>query len=94
MEELIEKIYTLTDLQLQEVMRAIERRYASAYPDWNVVYLAMPRDQELRRQEYAKIIRFIGLDIEYHQQQKDIAAALQQARKDNIANVIPFRRFD
>ena len=45
------------DLEIQEIMDAVERRFALAYPQWDVLYTAVHKDPELRRkdlQEYYK----------------------------------------
>ncbi len=40
-------------------MQAIEKRYAGAYPEWGVFYLALHRDPKLRQQELTKLKQFL-----------------------------------
>ncbi len=51
MQEIIDKIQTLNDSELRQVMTAIEDRYAQAYPEWDVVYIALHKDPGLRFQD-------------------------------------------
>ncbi len=60
MNDIIKRIETMTQQELQEVMRAIERRYADAFPEWEVVYVATHKDPQLRVQEYEQILQLIG----------------------------------
>ncbi len=49
--EIFEKIPLLTDLELQEIMAAIQKRYGAEFPDWDVLYLAVHKDPALRKAE-------------------------------------------
>ncbi len=64
MSELIDRIKSLNRTQLQEVMQAVEARYAEVYPQWDVVYIAMHKDPSLRIQEYANLLDMIGADLQ------------------------------
>ena len=37
------------DLEIEKIMEAVERRYAIAYPEWDVVYTALHKDPALRK---------------------------------------------
>ncbi len=56
MKEIIERIQTMSERELQVVMRAIQNRYASAFPEWDVVYMVLHKDPELRVQEIEGIL--------------------------------------
>ncbi len=59
MRYLLWKIRRMKDKDLQILMRAIEKRYAEAYPEWEVLYLALHRDPKLRQQELANLKQFL-----------------------------------
>ncbi len=59
MRELIERINTMTEQELQDVMRIIENRYRQAYPEWDVVFISLHKDPQLRRQELEGVLRLI-----------------------------------
>ncbi len=63
MKKVINKISTMTEEELREVMRAIEARYAQAYPQWDVVYIALHKDPSLRIQEFANLLDMVGQDL-------------------------------
>ncbi len=68
MEKIIEKIQTLSAEELPKVMEAIERRYAEAYPEWDVVYIALHKDPVLRKEEYERMLKYIAGDLEWCRQ--------------------------
>lgn len=75
MRKVIERIEQATDLELQDIMRAIEKRYATAYPDWDVVYIAVPKDPELRRKRLENILVLLDKDLLWH---------AERAKKDSL----------
>ena len=68
MDELLEKIKALSQAELDEVMKGIEKWYEEAYPDWDVVYIAMPKDPVQRKQRFLGILRLIAKDLEWSEQ--------------------------
>ena len=59
MEELLRRIEETDDFEIQDIMRAVERRYKIAFPDWEVVYMAVHRDPKLKEEDLKNIIAFI-----------------------------------
>ncbi len=55
MKEMLKRIQHLSADNLQTVMKAIEQRYAKDFPEWDVYYLALHKDPELRAQEIAAV---------------------------------------
>ncbi len=51
---LLWKIKSLKEKDLQILMQAIEKRYAEAYPDWDVYYIALHKDPDIRKAEIEK----------------------------------------
>ncbi len=47
MEHILEKIQAMTACELQEIMRAIEQRYAAVYPEWDMVYIALHKNLKI-----------------------------------------------
>ena len=68
MDELLEKIKALSQTELDEVMLGIEKWYEEAYPDWDVVYIAMPKDPVQRKQRFMGVLRLIAKDLEWYEQ--------------------------
>ena len=54
--EVIEQIMHGDEALLQEVMDAVSARYRVAYPQWDVVYLAVPKGD---RKALAETLRWI-----------------------------------
>lgn len=53
---LLTYIENADDKQLNQIMTAIECRYRSAYPDWEVIYIAVHREQENRKKDIDSIV--------------------------------------
>lgn len=56
MKNIVKQIKTCRESELQAIMKAIERRYAEAFPEWDVYYIALHKDPILRRQEIEAIL--------------------------------------
>ena len=65
-EVIIKNIQMATDYELQDIMKAIEKRYSTAYPDWDVVYVAVPTDPALRKEKLENIIKWFDKDLQWH----------------------------
>lgn len=44
MQDVLARIEQADDAEINEIMAAVRRRYAAAFPDWEVVYIACPRE--------------------------------------------------
>ena len=64
--ELIGHIQRLSREELDKVMEAIEKWFAVAHPDWDVVYIAVPKDPDLREKELKSIWNLLARDIGSH----------------------------
>ena len=73
MRQVIEKIEQADDFEIQEIMDAVERRYAIAFPKWDVFYAAVHKDPELRRKDLEKLVAYIEKDLKWNEenQKKD-----------------------
>ncbi len=60
MEKILEKIGRMSMGDLQEVMRAVENRYAEACPEWDVLYIAIHKAPDLRRRELADLLALMA----------------------------------
>ncbi len=60
MEEMLDRIACLSESELRVVMDAIQKRYTLAYPDWEVIYIAIHKDPKLRTQEIANILNLLN----------------------------------
>ncbi len=63
MEEIINKISKMTQEELQEVMQAVEARFAAAYPEWDVVYIARHKEPALRMEEFAYLLDMLAQEL-------------------------------
>ncbi len=66
MDELMEKIQSLSELEIQDLMRAFEKWYAKAFPEWEVVYVALHKDPVKRKQEFTELLNEIAKDLPWH----------------------------
>ena len=55
--EVLKRIETADDYEIQEIMDAVRKRFAVVFPDWEVVYVSCPRNNKEERQ---KILDFIS----------------------------------
>ncbi len=59
MEELLRRIEELDDEGLQEVVAAARHRYSELFPEWEVVYIALHKEPELRKQELKNLLTIL-----------------------------------
>ena len=64
--ELMDNIRRLSREELDQVMEGIEKWFAAQHPDWDVVYIAVPKDPDLREKELKGIWNLLARDIESH----------------------------
>ena len=57
--KLLTHIEHADDQLIQEVIQAVIRRYSGIFPDWEVVFYALPKDPEKRRQEVERLIHML-----------------------------------
>ena len=71
MKEILRKIEQADDFQIREIMDAVERRYAIAFPKWDVFYAAVHKDPALRKKELADLVAYIEKDLKWYEENKD-----------------------
>lgn len=54
--EVLSYIENANDSQINQIMDAVERRYRTAFPNWEVIYVAVHREPEKRKQDIDSII--------------------------------------
>ena len=59
------------DFQIREIMDAVERRYAVAYPQWDVFYAAVHKDPALRRKDLDDLVAYIEKELKWNEERKD-----------------------
>ena len=47
------------DQEIQDVIQAVIRRYALAFPDWEVMFLSLPKDPQKREAQLELTIDFL-----------------------------------
>ena len=71
MKHILEKIEQADDFEIREIMDAVERRYAVAYPQWDVFYAAVHKDPALRRKDLEDLVVYIEKDLKWNEERKD-----------------------
>ena len=51
METVFDRIERAGEQELREIMDAVQDRFAVAYPQWDIVYVAVPKEDPDRRKE-------------------------------------------
>ena len=69
--EIIAYIEQADDFQIQEIMDAVKRRYAIAYPQWNVFYAAVHKDPVLRKKDLDDLVAYIEKDLKWNEEKMD-----------------------
>ena len=47
------------DCDLAAIIQAVIRRYGQVYPDWEVAFVALPKDPQKRAERAAALLEFI-----------------------------------
>ena len=64
MNELIKQIEALSREEIEQVMDAIEEWFSVTYSDWDVVYMAVPKDPDLREKMLKSMWQILCRDID------------------------------
>ena len=59
MKQILEKIERANDLEIQQIMRAVERRYAQMFPQWDVIYMAVHKEPIQREADLQAIFAML-----------------------------------
>ena len=70
-QNVLKTIEQADDFQIREIMDAVERRYAIAYPQWDVFYAAVHKDPALRKRDLAGLVAYIEKDLKWYEEKKD-----------------------
>ena len=70
-QNVLKTIEQADDFQIREIMDAVERRYAIAYPQWDVFYAAVRKDPALRKMDLAELVAYIEKDLKWSEGKKD-----------------------
>lgn len=69
MKDVLEKIQNADDLEMEVIMKAIREWYNKRYPDYDIAYLAMERDYEKRKEQFAFLLRITDEEKEWYESQ-------------------------
>ena len=50
-EDVLERILLASDKELNQILDAVTRRYCRLFPDWDILFLSLPREPEQRKQQ-------------------------------------------
>lgn len=56
LDEMLAYIENADDNRLNQIMTAVENRYRTAYPEWEVIYVAIQRAPEKRKKDIDSIV--------------------------------------
>lgn len=59
MKQILEIIEQADDMGIQQIMRAVERRYAQMYPQWDVIYMDVHREPKQREADLQAILAML-----------------------------------
>ena len=57
--QILSLIESADDYALSQIMQAVVRRYSKVYPDWEVMFLSLPKDPEERRAQLAQMLEML-----------------------------------
>ena len=57
--KLLRRIEQADDSEILQIMRAVERRYAQQYPQWDVIYMAVHKEPKQRAADLKQILDFL-----------------------------------
>ena len=52
----MDRIGHADDIEINEIIQAVIRRYQRVYPDWEVVFLALPKNDPVERKRLLETI--------------------------------------
>ena len=62
---LLDQIETASDLEISEIIQAVIKRYHHVYPDWEISFLALPKDPGERKSHLEAAVRKLSEDIDH-----------------------------
>ncbi len=69
MKQIMELIQHMGASELQELIPVIQKRYSQICPGWDVVYLAVPKAPECRKQCFRDLLQMMEQDLTWRQGQ-------------------------
>ena len=51
LDQVLTFIHQADDTQINEIIQAVVKRYARVFPDWEVIFLSLPRNNPAKRRE-------------------------------------------
>ena len=51
LEDILSRIETADDFEIREIMEAVRKRFAAAFPEWEVIYLSCPKNDPVQRKQ-------------------------------------------
>ena len=56
---ILNRIKTADDYEISQMILAIVKRYSKVYPDWEVMFLSLPKDPEERREQLVLMMEML-----------------------------------
>ena len=57
--DLLSAIENASDAQIGDIIKAVIRRYKTLFPQWQVVFLSIPRDEAQREESIERLLEFL-----------------------------------
>lgn len=51
LEDTLKRIEKADDLELNEIMEAVRKRYSVRFPNWEVLFISCPKNDSIQRQQ-------------------------------------------
>lgn len=59
LEDILKRIETADDYEIERIMDAVRSRFAAAFPDWDVLYISCPKnDREERKRTMDYLLHY------------------------------------
>ena len=63
LEEVLAYIEDADALEIDPILNAITRRYCRLFPDWDILFLSLPREPEQRKHQLEQMLEHIKADV-------------------------------
>jgi len=59
MDDVIERICYASDLEINRILDAVTLRYCRLFPEWDILFLSLPKEPEQRRSQLEQMLRML-----------------------------------
>ena len=66
MKDIVGKMKTFSEEEIQEVMDGVQAWYREVYPDWDVMYMAVPKEPKARKAALHGMVALLKKDLAWN----------------------------